>query len=413
MKRIWPFLLLSVLGGTSLLCTRDFSALGPEKPIRDLTQGEQQIVQSSGDFGFSLFQEIQQTQKDENIFISPISVSMALGMTYNGAAGETARAMQNVLGFGGLSREEINRSYRSLIELLSDVDPQVRFQIANSIWYRLGFEVEPTFIDINKKYFGAEVSGLDFGQPSALETINGWVNANTNGKIEKIIERIDPLTVMFLINAIYFKGTWTYEFKKEQTAEEPFYLADGSETTCQLMKQGNEFLYFEDDEKQVIDMPYGKGAFRMTVILPRPEHSVDELIMKLEAGTWKQWLAALSKKKGIVYLPRFKLKYEKTLNDVLMAMGMGIAFLPGQADFSGISKKNKLYVSRVKHKSFVDVNEEGTEAAAVTLVEIRMTSAGGESYDFVMRVDRPFLFVIREQYSGAILFMGKILNPNG
>ncbi|NOY59312.1 MAG: serpin family protein [Calditrichaeota bacterium] len=404
-------LLVLVFGSASLLCTRDFSALAPDSPMRPLSQGEQKIVKASGEFGFSLFKEIQKTQKDENIFISPLSVSMALGMTLNGAANETARAMQNTLEFGGLSDEEINQSYQSLIRLLADLDPKVRFQIANSIWYRLGFTVEQPFVDVNKTFFNAEVNALDFNSPEAVATINSWVDSNTNGKIKTILDQIDPMAVMFLINAIYFKGTWTYEFDKKLTEDEPFYIGDTTQVTCKMMKQSNDFLYFQNEEFQAIDLPYGDGAFRMTVFLPAPGNSVDALIAQLNAQNWAEWMGQFSKQKGTLYLPKFKLKYEKVLNQVLSALGMGIAFDGGRADFTKINKNGELYISQVRHKSFVDVYEEGTEAAAVTIVEMRATSVGGESPGFFMRVDRPFLFAIREQNSQTILFMGKIMDP--
>ncbi|NIA28488.1 MAG: serpin family protein [Actinobacteria bacterium] len=411
MLKAMNILLVLVLSSVSLLCTRDFSALAPDSPMRPLSQGEQKIVKASGEFGFSLFKEIQKTQKDENIFISPLSVSMALGMTLNGAANETERAMQNTLGFGGLSDEEINQSYQSLIELLADLDPKVRFQIANSIWYRLGFTVEQPFVDINKTFFNAEVNALNFNSPEAVATINSWVDSNTNGKIKKILDQIDPMTVMFLINAIYFKGTWTYEFDKKLTEDEPFYIGDTTQVTCKMMKQSNDFLYYQNDAFQAIDLPYGNSAFRMTVFLPTPGNSVDALIAQLNAQNWAEWMGQFSKQKGTLYLPKFKLKYEKVLNQVLSALGMGIAFDSGRADFTGINKNGDLYISQVRHKSFVDVYEEGTEAAAVTIVEMRTTSVGGEPPGFFMQVNRPFLFAIREQNSQTILFMGKIMNP--
>lgn len=403
-------LLILIFSSVSLLCTKDFSALAPDSPVRPLSQGEQKIVQASGEFGFNLFKEIQKTQQKENIFISPLSVSMALGMTLNGAANETERAMQNTLGFDGLSDEEINQSYQSLIKLLADLDPKVSFQIANSIWYRLGFTVEQPFLDVNKTYFNAEVNALDFNSPEAVATINSWVDSKTNGKIKKILDQIDPMAVMFLINAIYFKGTWTYEFDKKYTEDEPFYVGDTTQVTCKMMKQSNDFLYYQNEEFQAIDLPYGNGAFRMTVFLPAPGNSVDALIAQLNAQNWAEWMGKFSKQKGTLYLPKFKLKYEKVLNQVLSTLGMGIAF-GGGADFTKINKNGGLYISKVLHKSFVDVYEEGTEAAAVTIVEIRMTSVGGESQGFFMRVDRPFLFAIREQNSRTILFMGKIMNP--
>lgn len=411
MKRIFLFITAALLGSVSLLCTRDFEAIGPESPIRALTASETHIIKSSSNFGFELFEQIQNTQKDENIFISPLSVSMALGMTYNGAANETATAMKNTLGFSSLSHAEINDSYKSLLELLSNLDPKVRLDIANSIWYRLGFSVEQPFIDTNKKYFDAEISALDFNLPGSVTTINNWVDTNTNGKIDQIIDSIDPMTVMFLINAIYFNGTWTYEFDKEVTKDRPFYLTSEKSINVPTMAQTNDFHYFQNDQLQMIDMPYGEGAFSMTVLLPSPESSVDALVQNMGNATWTSWLGKLEKSEGTIYLPKFKLEYEKKLNDVLVAMGMEVAFNPSQADFTNINKNGDLFISQVRHKSYVDVYEEGTEAAAVTVVEMRLTSVGPDP-GFTMRVDRPFVFIIREQNTGTILFMGKIMDPS-
>jgi serine protease inhibitor len=410
MKRIFILLAATLLSSVSLLCTRDFEAIGPQSPIRDLSASEAQIVKSSSNFGFELFKQIQNTQKEENIFISPLSVSMALGMTYNGAANETATVMKNILGFSNLSHAEINDSYKSLLELLSGLDPKVRLEIANSIWYRLGFTVEQPFIDTNRKYFDAEISALDFNIPGSVDIINNWVDINTNGKIDQIIESIDPTTVMFLINAIYFNGTWTYEFDKKVTTDKPFYITSDKSANVPTMAQTNDFKYFQNNQVQMIDMPYGKGAFSMTVLLPSPESSVDELVQNMNSATWTSWLGKLEKSEGTIYLPKFKLEYEKKLNDVLEAMGMGVAFT-SQADFTNINKNGGLFISQVRHKSYVDVYEEGTEAAAVTVVEIGYTSVGPDP-GFTMRVNRPFVFVIREANTGTILFMGKIMSPS-
>jgi serine protease inhibitor len=200
---------------------------------------------------------------------------MALGMTYNGADGGTREAMQTTLELSGLTIQEVNESYQSLIELLTGLDPKVIFQIANSIWYRPGESPEEEFIDLNKTYFNAEVSPLDFSAPNASETINGWVNENTNGRIKKIVEAIDPLTVMFLINAIYFKGTWTYKFDKESTQDHLFTLPDGSQKACRMMEQEGEFQYFANSDFEAVDLPYGDGYFSMTIFLPQRNKDID------------------------------------------------------------------------------------------------------------------------------------------
>ncbi len=383
----------------------------PTAPVaRDLTPLEKQLVESDNKFGFKLFNEIIKQEQDKNIFISPLSVSMALGMTVNGANGETQAAMERTLELAGLTTEDINRSYQSLIGLLTNLDRKVIFQIANSIWYRQGMNFEQEFIDRNQIYFDALVRALDFGDPNSVVTINDWVKDNTNGKIKKIIDNIDPNIVMFLMNAIYFKGTWTYEFDKELTQDDFFKLTDDSRKPCKMMVQTNEFNYFENDDFQAIDLPYGDKQFNMTVLLPRSSNDIDSLIEGLNNRNWSQWLTNFSPDSVTLQFPKFKLEYEIKLNDVLAALGMGIAFT-GAADFTGMYKPGGLWIDYVKHKTFVEVNEEGTEAAAVTVVAIDESLGGPEPPKF-MRVDRPFVFVIRENHSGTLLFMGKIVEPN-
>ncbi|MEA3432829.1 MAG: serpin family protein [candidate division WOR-3 bacterium] len=381
----------------------------PISPIsRELTLAEKQLVKSDNKFGFKLFKEIIKEEKDKNVFISPLSVSMALGMTYNGANGSTQEAMQKTLELSGLTIQEVNESYKSLIELLTGLDPKVQFQIANSIWYRQEYSFEEEFINLCKTYFNALVRGLDFNDPNAADTINGWVEENTNGRIKEIVDKpINPLTVMFLINAIYFKGTWTYEFDEELTKDDWFYLPDGSRKPCKMMEQRSEYNYFSNPDFQAIDLPYGDGDFSMTIFLPRPQKNVDSLIAEFNEENWDNWINSFSKDSGDIYIPKFTLEYGIKLNDVLKALGMGIAFDPYWADFTRMYKPGGIWIDKVKHKTFVKVNEEGTEAAAVTSVEMIL----GAGFGFYMRVDRPFVFVIRENKSQTILFMGKIVEP--
>jgi serpin B len=376
--------------------------------IRELTQAEKGLVEADNKFGLKLFKEVVfEEDTDNNIFISPLSVSMALGMTYNGADGSTEEAMRTTLELSDLTLEEINESYKSLIEYLVGLDPEVEFNIANSIWYRQELTFEDDFLDRCETYFNALVSGLDFNDPNAKDIINAWVSENTNGKIEEIVDYIDLYTVMFLINAIYFKGTWTYRFDESLTHEGIFYLLDGSQVTCEMMENEGNFQYFENSDFQVIDLPYSYECFSMTIFLPKPEKNIDSLISEFNQENWYKWINSFSEQNVILQFPKFEIEYEIILNDVLKALGMEIAFSESQADFSKMYKGlENLYISEVKHKTFVKVDEEGTEAAAATSVEIGITSVGP-----FMRVDRPFIFAIRENHSGIILFIGKIVNP--
>ncbi|NOY78668.1 MAG: serpin family protein [Calditrichaeota bacterium] len=391
-------------------CSKDVSPLQPVG-THTLTPLEKKVVSSSNDFGFNLFKEIVREDSSENIFVSPLSVSMALGMTLNGANGETERAMKTTLGFGDMDLKSVDTAYRSLITYLLQADPKVIFELANSIWYRNTFPFEKSFFDVVRTYFQSEVQGLNFNDPNSVKIINNWVAAKTHNKIKSILDRIDKSSVMFLINAIYFKGTWTYQFKKEATQEDSFYLPDGSTISVQMMNQSGEYDYFETDQFQAIDLPYGDGAYSMTIFLPTHNVPLDSLIGQLNPQTWHTWMGRFEKKKGGILLPKFTLRYKINLNSVLEALGMGIAFSPSQADFTRMSKKGGLYIGFVKHKTFAKVDEEGTEAAAVTVVGMYATSVGGGSNGFTMIVNRPFLCVIREHATNTIVFIGKISHP--
>ena len=384
---------------------------GPTGPnVRDLNRLEKQLVTADNQFGFNLFKTVNTADTGESLFISPLSVSMALGMTRNGAAGETKQAMQSVLAFDNMSDEEINQSYRSLIDLLVHLDPKVTMQIANSIWTRQGMTFSDDFLNTNKTYFDAFVQTLDFHDANSVAIINNWVKDNTNGKIEKIADKIDAEAVMFLINAIYFKGTWTLEFDKDLTGDAPFHLADGSETTVRMMHLTGDLDYFENDLFQAVDLPYGDQLYSMMILLPKPDTDIDDLVNLLNAENWQLWNNNLNTTSIDLSLPKFKLEYEDSLKDVLTALGMGIAFDADRADFSRMLsvQKKGLFLTNVKHKTFVEVNEEGTEAAAVTSVEVGRTSVPER---IRVNVNHPFLFIIRDHNSGAIIFMGKMLKP--
>ncbi|HEX7400865.1 MAG TPA: serpin family protein [candidate division Zixibacteria bacterium] len=407
----WKIILVPFITIIFLYCSKCPTKTVENTPSLDLSAAEKSLLKSDNKFGFKLFQEVVKEEKDKNVFISPLSVSMALGMTYNGANGNTQEAMKNTLELNGLTLQEVNESYQHLIKLFSELDPNVLFQIANSIWYRQGWTFEEEFIQLNKTYFNALVSGLNFDDPHSADVINAWVNENTKGKItEIIIPPIDPSMVMFLINAIYFKGTWTYQFDKSATREWPFLLPDNSTKPCQMMGLESEFPYYENDDFQAVNLPYGKGDYSMIVFLPKWGENVDSLIAKLSQENFDLWLSEFHSDSGKVCLPKFTLEYGLKLNDALKALGMSVAFDPGQADFSRMFQGKGLFISDVKHKTFVEVNEEGTEAAAVTSVGIAM-SALPPPLPFEIVMDRPFVFLIRENLSGAILFMGKIVEP--
>ncbi|HJR63153.1 MAG TPA: serpin family protein [Gemmatimonadaceae bacterium] len=371
---------------------------------RPLSAAEQKVVSAGNEFSFALFRQASAGEPAKNVFISPLSASMALGMTMNGAAGTTFDAMRGTLGFADASQEEINQGYRSLIDLLRGLDPATEFRIANSIWYRSGYAFEQPFFDATRTFFDAEVQGLNFGDPASLGTINAWVDRATNGKITSIIDVIAPDHVMFLINAIYFNGTWEHRFDRSQTRDAQFHAADGSLGSIQLMYRNGALRYTATPDYQAADLLYGNSAFAMTVLLPTPGTDINALVASLTEQKWTELTSAFSEHEMELYLPKFTLEYERRLNDDLDALGMGIAFAPGVADFTRMAAAGGLYIDYVKQKTFVDVHEDGTEAAAVTAVAIREASAPP-----AMRVDRPFIFAIRERFSGTILFIGKVV----
>ncbi|HSE52102.1 MAG TPA: serpin family protein [Gemmatimonadales bacterium] len=374
---------------------------------RSLSSAEQRIVSAGNQFAFDLFRAVQRTQPGENLFLSPTSASMALGMTLNGAAGSTLDSMRVALAMAGAPIEEINAGYGSLIDLLRGLDSRVEFAIANSIWARQGMPFAPAFLEAGKTTFDAEIRAMDFAAPATLTTINQWVSDQTRGKIPTILDQIEPDNVMFLINAIYFKGAWRLAFDPAKTRSLPFQSADGTSRNVPTMLLDPEPLRHASAEgHEVVELLYGNGAFVMTLVLPAAGRSLTELTEGLDAARWAEWTGALAEHKLGLALPKFKLEYKRELKDDLSALGMRVAFDPDRADFSGMlggPVAGNLYISKVIQKTFVDVNEEGTTAAAATSVGISVTSA-----PLTIQFDRPFLFAIRERHSGTILFLGQI-----
>ena len=360
------------------------------------------VASANTRFGFKLLQDLRERESGGNIFISPLSISIALTMTYNGAVGETERAMAEVLEIAGLDLSTINNSNKALRNSLDTPDPKVEISIANSIWSRQGVDFNPEFLDRNRTFFGAEIASLDFSSPQATAIINEWVDTNTNGKIEKIVDRINPQTLLFLINAIYFKGNWQDEFDESMTRSGTFHLPDGSEKRVQMMRREGEYPYFHGERFEATSLPYGDGRLGMYIFLPNRDSNLNKFLRDLNAENWEDWISQLQDRRHELMLPRFKLEYEVRLNDTLEALGMGIAF-GGGANFSGMGPS--LFISEVRHKTFVEANEEGTEAAAVTAV------VGVKSLPPAFRVDRPFFFAIYDTETETILFMGTVTEP--
>ncbi|NET79526.1 MULTISPECIES: serpin family protein [Okeania] len=365
------------------------------------------LVNANNKFGFQLFSEIQKSKSNENVFISPISIAIALSMTYNGAAGKTQEAMAKTLNFQGMSLEEINQANQDLGILLNSLNPEIKLNIANSIWTRKGISFYPSFIQVNQDFYQSQVREIDFDDPESLKIINNWVKDKTEGKIDQIIQKLEPEDVMVLLNAIYFQGNWEEQFSEYSTKDMPFYLANGTQKQHPIMFQSSRHLYYENQYFQAVSLPYKKGLVSMYIFLPREQVSLEGFYQVLNQKNWENWMKQFESYEVNLGLPTFKNEYEVTLNNMLKSLGMQIAFQGGRADFSGMSRE-KLFISEVKHKTFVEVNETGTEAAATTSVRITLES---EVITVDMLVNRPFFFAIRDNNSGTILFMGEITNP--
>lgn len=393
---------------------------GPiEQLPRDLTAEEQIVIDASNRFGFSIASELYEADPDANLFMSPLSAHAALSMALTGARDATLDAMRETLGFGAAgaapSVDAIRESYAGLSDLLLDLDPRVELEIGNSVWLDETFPFRDAWVTEVREAFDARTEAVDFTDPSLAEAINDWVDEATGGRISQMIETIEPNEVLLLLNAIYFKGEWTEQFDPDDTRDAPFTLADGSTKTVRMMvREQGELGVYRGDDAIVADIPYGGGAFRFTVVLPPEGESLAALIAGLDAERWNTWIAGLAEDDVPVHLPRFSLEWEKELENALESLGMSIAFVPQRANFGGMLAEGfdprapgtDLHITHVKQKSFLTVNEEGTEAAAATSVGVGVTSA-----PIPVVVDRPFLLAIRERLSGTVFFLGAIVDP--
>lgn len=384
------------------------------EPIQEPTQihlSEKagQVIAKSNAFGTELFKAVALEDSDKNLMISPLSASVALTMLMNGCDGETYSQIHDMLGYEGLTSHEVNAAYNSLVQQLLAADQSTELALANALWYRNSFTVLPSYLQTMQTDFDAHIQGLNFASPSALQTMNNWASDNTNGKIPVVLNEISPDAVMFLMNALYFKGIWTEQFTTENTYNSPFTLDDDSEINIPTMHgMIPAKAYFTEDYK-AIELFYGRKNFSMIVLVPNS--SINNFLGNTTPETWTNLTAQLDMQTMLmdfhVSLPKFTFEYEKRLNEQLKALGMTDAFNSAVANLTKIADEN-IFVSFVKQNTFVEVNEEGTEAAAVTTIGIELTSAGDPpEFD----VDKPFIFSIREQTTNTFLFMGQVINP--
>ncbi|MCX6224160.1 MAG: serpin family protein [Bacteroidia bacterium] len=403
MKRIVRLLVMVFMAGFGVACDKE-----PDQPQpTNLTQHELKVLQQGNHFGFDLINLLGQENPDSNLCISPYSIYTALSMAANGADNQTLVEMLNLLGFAEKDLTDLNSSIKNLNEVLIAKDPATIFETANSVWYNTnGFTVFPDFVTNMQNYYSARVEGLDFSAPSALPTVNSWVKENTHDKIDKIIEKINPDDVCFLINALYFNGKWTTSFDKKETHLDGFTNASGKSLQVPTMYLQDTLNAINTRDLQAVELPYGDGSWSMYLFLPPCNVNLDNWCNQQLSGGWDDLRSQFATVSGMeIYLPQFKLGSSFELSKQLKQLGIPTAFTDA-ADFSRLGP-GSLAISQVLHKTVIDVNEEGTEAAAVTAVIITRTSMPVNE----IRFNHPFLFVIAEKSTGSIIFIGKLMNP--
>ena len=367
-----------------------------------LTKAEEGINASANSFGFDVFHAL---YKEDQVLFSPLSASLALSMTATGSDGNTAKQMTSVLGFEGYTPDEVNGYYKKMVPALLKADPKTVFEIANSLWISDNISVKKSFTDDCEKYYASEVHPADFSLQATIDKVNKWCSDKTHGKIKSILDGPDPMLVMALVNALYFNGTWTYPFP--DVSKGKFNAISGKAVELDMMHVTSELSYAEYDGFRMVNLPYGNGAFSMKVILPKEDEDFGKAVKRFEANTLDKLNGKTSKKTVSVTMPKFTFECQSDLKEVLVGLGMEDAFDSFKADFSKMCD-DKVYVSFVKQKTFIDVNDKGTEAAAVTIVGMAKNSVGGPEPEIIyFNADRPFLFVIQENSTGAVLFMGQ------
>lgn len=402
-------LCMMLLAGFLIGCSNDDGGgLRPkERKKIELSRSEQVMTEETTDFAFRFFQQVNASEKKQaNWMISPLSASMALGMITNGADGNTLEELKATLGFSEANIDEMNAYYRRLLTELPDLDNTTQLGLANSIWINQGFEVKKTFVDVNKQMYDARVSNLDFSSAEAPSVINDWCSDHTNGRITEVIDKIAPDAMMYLLNALYFKGIWADKFNKSKTKDEDFTNADGSRTKVKMMNQTTNCSFSYNDHFWMAKFPYGNGAYSMTLLLPDEDLGLDKCLEALTGENWEEWNMRWTPQELIVKMPRFEIKYNKSLIEDMKALGIKEAFT-SSANFANLSDK-ALYLGLLNQHTYLKVDEEGTEAAAVTTGGMLDASAGPSPGPVEFYLNRPFAFIITETSTGTVLFTGKV-----
>ena len=382
-------------------------------------QVSKDIVNANNDLGMKIFSKLAAGEAGKNMMISPLSISIAMAMVSNGASGDNIAEMKEVLGFGDMEFSEINAQFANLIQSLVAADKDLVLEIANSVWMDDVFapDVKQDFINVLTEFYDAAFFTEDFQDEAAADKINSWVSEKTHGKIDKIIEKIGPNAVMYLINALYFKAAWTTSFDKDSTSEGIFMLSDGTQGKADYMgfaydQEVPEFYSYSSDWSDengysVVRIPYGRDVFAFYGIVPGYSNktNIDDFIAKIAENGIDSYFSQLEKRTFPVRLPKYKFAYEKSLVEVFQSLGMEKAFVDG-ALMNIAGEPHAPFISDIYHKTFIEVNEEGTEAAAVTSVEV-----GDNAMPAGFYADRPFVFVIRDDRTKSVLFVGKVENP--
>jgi serine protease inhibitor len=378
------------------------------------TNDPQTAALVDGNTAFALDLYSQLASQEGNIFFSPFSISTALAMTLAGAQGQTAEQISEVLHFP-IEREQLHRAFDHLGSELNVVQEKAKVQlsVANALWAQEDHHFLDTFLNVARTSYRAQLNYADFksAYEAARKKINAWVERQTNDKIKDLIKPgvLDALTRLVLVNAIYFKGLWESPFTAEETKDAPFWVTPDASIHVPMMRQEGKFNYTESAELQIIELPYGGEELSMIILLPRKVDGLSQLEMMLGLTNLNGWLASLKSTEVLVIMPRFKVTSEFNLSSTLTSLGMPDAFNVNRADFSGMDGTRELHISAVIHKAFVDVNEEGTEAAAATGVVVGVTSLPLPPP--VFQADHPFVFLIRDDRSGSILFLGRLADP--
>ena len=397
-----PFMLLSILISACDLLTG--LGLGSKQGSWRPVPLDSRVTDAYTGFGFELFRRVQADDPGGNLFVSPTSAALALAMIYNGTAGSTADEMARALGLGQIDRRTINENNRLWVDALTRTgDPLVELDIANSVWYREGLSLLDSFRDEVATHYDAELRPM-----TTAEAINAWVSRATRGRIEEIVTPPIPAAVVaYLVNALYFRADWTYQFDRRDTHDRPFHLRDGSTVTVPMMARTERFETRSDQEMVMLRLPYGTGRFSMILALPRDERDLGTIAERLESARWREWMSEFSELPELrVVLPKFEIEWEASLVETLGAMGMESAFDAGTADFSAMVPGGGVWIDELLQKTYLRVDEEGTEAAAVTSGTVAVS--GPPSIEF----DRPFFLAIHDHATETVLFLGQINDPS-